>query len=215
MILTTKIELKGGDIMNKIKELRKLHKLSQIELANMIPVNQTAISQWERGITTPNPNALKRLCKIFNKSSDYFLEIETEETNTKKGVKIPVFGKVAAGIPIEAIEDIDDYEEIDASWIKDGSEFFALKIQGASMEPKISDGDVVIVRKQETIENGQIAIVTVDGEYATCKKIKKTPEGVILISTNTAYEPMVFTNKEIVELPIRILGRVVELRAKF
>lgn len=198
--------------MNKIKELRKKNKLSQKELADMIPVNQTAISQWERGITTPNPNALKRLCQIFNQTSDYFLEIEN--SNIPKGVKIPVFGEVAAGIPISAIEDIVDFEEITEE-MADKGEYFGLVIKGDSMEPRMTTGDVVIVRSQPTAETGDIAIVMVDGESATCKKIKMTPEGVMLISLNPAYEPMFYSNKQIEQLPVRIIGKVVELRAKF
>ena len=197
---------------DKIKSLRKEHKLSQEELAKMIPVNQTAISQWERGITTPNPNALKRLCQIFNKTSNYFYDME--EPKKEKGVKIAVLGEVAAGIPISAIEDIVDYEEITEELAAQG-EYFGLVIKGDSMEPSMTNGDVVIVRCQSTAENGDIAIVLVDGETATCKKIKKTPQGLMLISLNPAYEPMFYSNKEIEQLPVRILGKVIELRAKF
>lgn len=197
---------------NKLKELRLKKGLSQKELADLIPVNQTAVSQWERGVTTPNPNALKRLCQIFNQTSDYFLEIEN--SNIPKGIKIPVFSQVAAGIPISAIEDIIDYEEISEQMASNG-EYFGLVIKGDSMEPRITTGDVVIVRKQNTIENGEIAIVLINGEEGTCKKIKKTPEGVMLISLNPAHEPIFYSNKQIQELPVQIVGKVVELRAKF
>lgn len=197
---------------NKLKELRKKYNLSQKELADMIPVNQTAVSQWERGITTPNPNALKKLCKIFNQTSDFFLEIEQPQKST--GIKIPVLGDVAAGIPISAIEEIVDMEEITEEMAASG-EYFGLIIKGDSMEPRMTSGDVVIVRSQSDVDTGDIAIVLIDGETATCKKIKKTPQGLMLISLNPAYEPMFYSNKEIQELPIRILGKVVELRAKF
>lgn len=196
---------------NKIKEERKKAGLSQQELAKMIPVNQTAISQWERGVTTPNPNALKRLCQIFGKTSDFFLEIES---NQSQGIKIPVFGEVAAGVPISAIEDILDYEEITPEMANSG-EYFGLVIKGDSMEPRMTTGDVVIVRSQPFAETGDIAIVMIDGESATCKKIKMTPEGIMLISLNPNYEPMFYSKKEIQQLPVRIIGKVVELRAKF
>ena len=200
--------------MNKLKELRRKQQLSQKALADMIPVNQTAVSQWERGITTPNPNALKRLCQIFNKSANYFLEIEAPESEASKGIKIPVFGNVAAGIPISAIQDIVDYEEITEEMAAQG-EYFGLVIKGDSMEPRITDGDVIIVRSQPDADTGDIAIVMVDGENATCKKIKKTPDGIMLISLNPAYEPMFYSKKEVQQLPVRIIGKVVELRAKF
>ena len=83
------------------------------------------------------------------------------------------------------------------------------------MEPRMTTGDVVIVRSQPTAETGDIAIVMIEGENATCKKIKKTPDGIMLISLNPDYEPMFYTNKEIEQLHITILGKVVELRAKF
>ena len=196
---------------NKLKELRVKKGLSQKELADLIPVNQTAISQWERGVTTPNPNALKKLCQIFNQTSDYFLEIDSKNYNN---TKIPVFSQVAAGIPISAIEDIIDYEEISEQMASQG-EYFGLRIKGNSMETDIKNNDIVIVRKQNTIESGEIAIVLIAGEEGTCKKIKKTPEGVMLISLNTAYEPIFYSNKQIEELPVQIVGKVVELKRKY
>ena len=94
-------------------------------------------------------------------------------------------------------------------------EYAALKIKGNSMLPRFTPGDVVIVKIQSDVNDGDIAIVMVNGDEATCKKIKKTPEGVMLISTNPDYEPMFYTNREISEKPVRIWGKVVELRAKF
>lgn len=131
-----------------------------------------------------------------------------------QGVRIPVYGSVAAGIPLEAIQDIEDYEEITEDMARAGN-FAALKIKGNSMLPRFTPGDVVIVRLQDDVDTGDIAIVMVNGDEATCKKIKKTPEGVMLISTNPEYEPMFYSNQEIADLPVRIWGKVVELRAKF
>lgn len=93
-------------------------------------------------------------------------------------------------------------------------EYFGLQIKGHSMEPKISDGDIVIVRRQPDVDSGDIAVVLVNGDDATVKRVKKSPQGVTLIPSNPAYEPMYYTNAEIESLPVKILGRVVELRAK-
>jgi repressor LexA len=136
------------------------------------------------------------------------------ETIQKRGVRIPVYGNVAAGIPIEAITDIDDYEEITQEMASNG-EYIALRIHGDSMSPRMTDGDIIIVRLQDDVDSGDTAVVMINGGDATCKKIKKTEDGVMLISTNPQYEPMFFSNKDIIELPIRVLGKVVELRAKF
>ena len=94
-------------------------------------------------------------------------------------------------------------------------EFFGLQIHGDSMEPRMKDGDVVIVRQQNDAETDNIVIAVVNGNEATCKRLKKYAEGIALISTNPSYEPMYFSNKEIAEKPVRIIGVVKELRAKF
>ena len=139
---------------------------------------------------------------------------ERQMFSTAKSTRIPVYGSVAAGIPLDAIQDIEDYEEITDEMARAG-EYAALKIKGNSMLPRFTPGDVVIVKLQNDVDNGDIAIVMVNGDEATCKKIKKTPEGVMLISTNPDYEPMFYTNREIEEKPVKIWGKVVELRAKF
>ena len=95
------------------------------------------------------------------------------------------------------------------------SALLALRIKGSSMEPRFAEGDVVIVRRQPDAESGDIVIVTVGDEEATCKKLQKTPDGLMLISLNPAYAPMFYSRRECVSLPVRIYGRVVELRARF
>ena len=201
--------------MNNIKKYRQLHDMKQVELAKIVGVTQGALSGWENGKFEPDIKSLDKMAKIFGITVDELLGRETVTSEKKrKGVHIPVFGSVAAGRPIEAITDIEDWEEIPEDMAATG-EFAALRIRGDSMEPRIASGDVVIVRLQNTIENGEIGIVFINGDEATCKKIKKTPEGVLLISINPAYEPMFYSNREIEELPIRVWGKVVELRAKF
>lgn len=192
-----------------LKSLRKRKGLSQTELAQKLGVSKSAVSMYEVGERMPDYEMLKTISAIFNVDINYLYGVPD-----KKPVRIPVYGSVAAGIPIEAITDIEDYEEISLDMAASGK-YAALKIKGDSMEPRFTEGDVVIVKLQDTVENGEIAIVMVNGDEATCKKIKKTPEGVMLISTNPAYEPMFYSNKDIEEKPVRIWGKVVELRAKF
>lgn len=197
--------------MNRIRDLRKAAGFSQQQLASLLYVNQTAVSQWERGVTTPNSDTLLKLCEIFNTSTDDILGRST----AFKGVKIPVLGEVRAGLPIEAVENIIDYEEISAELARSG-EYFALRIVGDSMEPRIREGDVVIVRKQPDLESGEVGIVLVNGDSATVKKVVKHADGISLIAYNAAsYPPHFYTKKEITTLPVTIIGKVVELRAKF
>ncbi|MGM9682903.1 MAG: LexA family protein, partial [Eubacteriales bacterium] len=111
-------------------------------------------------------------------------------------------------------ENPDDWEEISETMAHNG-EYIALRIKGDSMEPRMKTGDVIIVRLQNDVDNGEIAVVRANGDEATCKKIKKTPEGLMLLSLNPEYEPIFYTAKQVQELPVSIIGKVVELRAKF
>ena len=130
------------------------------------------------------------------------------------GIRIPVLGRVQAGIPFEAVEEILDWEEISPEMAATG-DYFALRIRGQSMEPRMCDGDVIIIRKQSDVDNGDIAVVLVNGFEATVKKIKKTESGVTLIPSNPAFDPIFYANDEIKELPVQVIGKVVELRAKY
>lgn len=93
-------------------------------------------------------------------------------------------------------------------------EFFGLRIKGDSMEPRIFHGDTVIVRQQDDVDNGDVAIVMINGSDATCKKVEKHDNGIMLVPLNRKYEEKFYTNEDIEKLPVRIIGKVVELRAK-
>lgn len=140
--------------------------------------------------------------------------VHTNLTKKRRGVTINVLGRVAAGIPIEAIEDIIDTEEISEALASTG-EFFGLLIDGDSMEPDIHKGDIVIVRQQNDAESGEIVIAMVNGGDATCKRLIKYAEGISLVSLNNNYAPMFFSNKDVAEKPVRIIGKVVESRRKW
>ncbi|MEA4831811.1 LexA repressor [bioreactor metagenome] len=198
-----------NDQAGNIRALRRRSGLSQSEFAARIGVHQTAVSQWETGRTAPDSATAKKIAKLFGTDIGYILGV----SYVKEAVRIPVLGSVAAGIPMSAVEDILDFEEISAETAARG-EYFALRIKGDSMEPKISDGDVVIVRSCSDCDSGKTVIALIGNGEATCKKLKKTSEGIFLISMNTAYEPIFFSNRDIHSLPVVILGAVEELRAK-
>lgn len=201
----------------RLKMLREEKGLTQKDLAEKLSLTPKAISFYELGSREPSGDALIHMAHILGTTTDYLLgNSTTKEAEQKvgRGVRIPVLGRVVAGIPIEAVEEILDYEEITPELAASG-EFFALKIRGHSMEPRMMEGDVVIVRRQDDVESGDIAIVLVNGNEATVKRVKKQEDGITLIATNTSvYEPHYYSNKEIEELPVRILGKVVELRGK-
>lgn len=159
------------------------------------------------------------MADFFGVSVDYLLGRDEgageRPAPTRPGSKwIPVLGSVVAGVPVEAVEEILDWEEIDAKTAAQG-DHFALKVKGSSMEPSLLDGDVVIVRMQPSSDDGDIVVAIVNGDEATVKKIKKRPEGLMLIPNNPTFEPMFYSNEEIERLPVQILGKVVELRRTY
>lgn len=211
--------------MNNIKKYRLQAGMKQIELCNIIGISQGALSGWENGRYEPDIKSLNKMAEYFNITVDELLgnirsgSLEgnggtQEQAKPRKGVRIPVLGYVPAGMPIEAIEDILDYEEITPEMARNG-EHFALKIKGDSMIPNIMDGDIVIVRMQPNVESGETAIVKVNGDEATCKRVVKQKSGISIVANNPLYEPVFFTNKEIEELPVTVIGKVVELRRSF
>ena len=195
----------------RIKLAREDLKLTKRELAKRLGVHESSINKYEKGLVDIPLSKISELSRVLNVTEAYLMGWEEEK---KQGLKIPVLGTVAAGIPISAIEDILDYEEVPQSWESQG-EFFALRIKGDSMQPKMDDGDVVIVRQQSDANSGDTVIALVNGDDATCKKLQKTDNGIMLVSTNPNYLPMFFTKEEIVTKPVVILGKVVELRSKF
>lgn len=203
-----------------IKNLNKYldsFQMNQADLANRLSVNKSVVSSWLSGSRYPRMNTMEKIANIFNIEKSDLIENKSEEQSLPrqaKGTRIPVLGRVAAGIPIEAIEDVEDWEEIPESMAKSG-EYFALKIKGKSMEPRIMEGDVVIVRKQPCVDSGDVAIVLVNGTDATVKQVTKSENGITLIGWNpSVFSPQVYNNEQIKSLPIQILGKVIEVRGK-
>lgn len=198
----------------RLKKLREDLGLSQEEVAKRIGVGRTTYVKYETGDSKPI-RKINELSKLFGVDADYILCIDSPENKESKYIRIPVLGRIIAGLPMEAIEDPIDWEEIPRELAATG-DFFALKVKGHSMEPRILEGDVVIVKRQPDVESGKIAVVLVNGNEATLKRVKKQKEGITLIATNISiYEPHFYTNEEIEKLPVQILGEVVELRGKF
>lgn len=190
-------------------------KKTQKEVADSIGVSPQTFNTWCQGIALPRMGKVQLLADYFHiNKTDLIDDRIHKQGSSSNGVVINVLGRVAAGVPIDAIEEIIDTEEISENMAKTG-EFFGLQIHGDSMEPKMSEGDVVIVRKQDDAENGDIVIALINGHDATCKRLLKYVGGISLISLNSKYEPMLFNNEEIENKPVKIIGKVIELRCKF
>ena len=212
------------DMGKKLREQRVKCNLTQRDVANAVGVTEATVSRWESGhIDNMRRDKIADLARVLRVSPLFIMGIDNEppappaasEKPHRKGVKIPVLGYVRAGIPMYAEENIIDYEEISQQWARSG-EYFGLRIRGDSMLPTLHDGDTIIVRKQSDVDNGDIAIVLVNGDDATVKEIHEEPDGVTLIGHNVAvYAPHFYSNRQIQELPVQIIGKVVELRRKF
>lgn len=196
----------------RIKERRIALHYTQEELAQKLGLQKSAIAKYENGrVENIKRSIIALMSDVLECSPSYLMGLD--DKIGCRGVKINVLGRVAAGIPIHAVEDIIDTEEIPAEMAKTG-EFFGLKIKGDSMEPRIYDGDVVIVRQQSDADSGDIVIALVNGDDATCKRLTKYAGGIGLISLNSKYEPMMFSEADVKEKPVKIIGKVVELRGK-
>lgn len=199
---------------SNLKKFMSLNNISIEDISKISNVTTTEVKIWLNGIEVPKLNKIKPLAEYFGCFISDLTEKVGRSTTHPRGVRIPVLGRVVAGIPIEAIEEILDYEEISESMARTG-DFFALQVKGDSMEPRMYEGDVVIVRKQETAQTGDVAIVLVNGDEATVKKIRIMDSGIMLIPFNTKYDPWIYTAEDIERLPVKIIGKVVECRQKY
>ena len=200
--------------MNRIKELRKARGITQDELTGILNVQRATLSKYETGFIPLTADTISILTEYFNVTSDYLLG-HTKYPTKEKGHKVPVLGAIPAGIPIEAIEDILDYEEISADWLSGGREYFALMITGNSMAPKYQDKDIVIFQKAQAFDSGDECAVIVNGHDATFKKVIKQEYGIVLQPLNTTdYEPEFFNKRAIADMPVNIIGIARELRRK-
>ena len=203
--------------MKNLKFLRKKNNITLQKLADYLHTGTSTISQYESGKREASFDTIEKLADYFNVSIDYLLgreNIEIEKIKPK-GIKIPVLGTIPAGIPIEAIEDILDYEEISEDMARKG-EYFALKVKGDSMLPTIKDGDIVIIKKCDDAESGKICVVMINGYDATLKEIKKDPDnqGLWVLPHNSScdFKPTFYSNKEVEDVPVRVIGVAVEIR---
>lgn len=209
--------MKTGDI---IRNNRIEKGLTQEELGLIIGVKKAAVQKWESGaVENLKRSSIKKLSEFFNIPVTELLDMDDDDDFDKKEIvkkserttRIPILGFVAAGTPIEKIEDIKGYIDI-PEWLSKRGNYFALNVKGKSMEPDLLDGDIIVVREQKMVENDEIAVVVVDSEEATVKQIKIDDKGLMLVPFNRDYQPLFFTPADVENKPVTIIGKVVELR---
>lgn len=198
----------GRNITKRLIEKDK----TQQDMCNDLGWKKGTVSAWVNGTRMPKMDKIDIMCKYFGCERDDLL-FDAREMKMMRSVSIPVYARVAAGIPLEASEEIVDREEIPKKWTEFG-DYYGLRIRGDSMQPRIEEGDVVIVRKQSTADDGQTVIAIVNGNDAVCKKLKVYKDGIALVSNNPMYAPMYFSTSDTQDIPVRIIGRVVEIRGK-
>ena len=182
--------------MNVIRELRKKKGMSQKELADVCCVHQTAVSQWENGRTLPDINSLKMLANVLEVSVEVLIGNEDAENKNR----IQGFDRITAESAPQKLGK---------------SEYFALSVTDESMAPTIQPGDTVIISRSRIPINGDIAAVAIGKSDVMLKRIIKKDTSILLVSENPVFEPLVFTYTQADELPVTVLGRVIEMRRRF
>lgn len=214
---------------NRLRKALEYNNMKPIDLANKTNINKSLISSYLNGVCKARQDKLDIIAKTLDVSEGWLMGydvsmerewIEDAEIDNaryietpKKTVKIPILGKVPAGIPIEAIEDILGYEEIPAEMIHHG-DYFALQIDGDSMYPDYHRGDTIIIKQQPDCESGDDCVVMVNGDDATFKRVIKQEKSIILKPLNNEYEPYMFSEYDILTKPVRIIGVAIEVRRK-
>lgn len=213
-------------LAEKLVELRTNKGVSQSEVANYLGITRTAYSKYESGASRP-VRRLNEIANYYHVSIDYLLGNDNNNNNfnTPKetslvsniykitdDVIIPIVGKIACGKPLLAEENIEGYISVDrkheACW--------ALRINGDSMKPKLMDGDIAVIQPAADVSSSEMAIVSVGGDEATCKYVKKAGNGIMLVAENSAvYEPTFYSAEEVRDLPIRVIGKVIESRRRY
>ena len=193
-------------VADRVKIQREKLGWSQQELADRMGlVNRSSVSQIEKSGNDITLNNIERLSEALMCSIPYLMGYSE---NSDSMTQIPILGRVAAGKPIIANEYIEGYEEIPNRLAQTG-DYFALRIHGDSMSPKIEDGDIVIVKQTDTSENDKIIIALVDGnENAVCKRLKTYKDSLALVSINPNYEPMIFSKSN----QCKVIGEVIQIR---
>lgn len=223
------------DFSDRLKKAMSDKQMKQVDLCNKTGIDKALISNYLSGKYKAKQDKLHKLAIALDVSEgwlmgydvdmdrEWFEEKEPSEISidnaryietTTKTIKIPVLGKVPAGVPIEAIQDILGYEEIPASMLKSGNNYFALKIDGDSMYPDYKTGDIIIIKQQSDCNSGDDCVVMVNGDDATFKRVIKQEKSIILKPLNNNYEPYYFDEYEILTKPVKIIGIAIEVRRK-
>lgn len=209
--------------MNRLNKAIVLREIKPIELSEKTGIDKSKISSYMSGRYKAKQDGVYLLAQaldvdeIWLMGYDVPMERKKDESNvfpiTDMPKKVPVVGRISAGLPILATENIEGYEFAPSSQIKKGYTYFYLIVKGDSMNLKFHNGDLVLVQKQDILENDEIGVIAINGDDATVKKFKKE-NGLVLLepmSTNPEYTVQIYDPKKI---SVRIIGKVVSYQGK-
>ena len=217
---------KGGVLVNRIRELRKKHNMTQAKLAERIGSGQNTLSYWERGIYDIDTTSMYKMADLFGVSVDYLLgrenarslpsqpPIPEDAVDPPQMYPVPIVSTIPAGIPIFSEMDIEGYEMAD---VRNPEGHVYLRVRGSSMVGAgILDGDLALIRLQPTADTGDIVAAQVNGDHeTTLKRFKREGSTVLLMPANPAYEPIVLTVKQFEQDEARIFGVLVGIQRKY
>lgn len=218
------MEFSTKEFSQYLRAIRESLGYSIYDVNKLCEISPSYLSLMENGKRRPSPIILKKLSSIYHidyndllmKSgfADLVENNKTENINSSNSAIVFIYGTIPAGIPMECIEDVIDTEEISQDMLKGGKQYFGLKVKGNSMEPEYLDGDTLILEKVDNCESGDDCVIMVNGNDGTFKRVFKNENGIILQPLNSEYAPLVFTNEQIENLPVKVIGIVEEIRRK-
>lgn len=205
------------------EELLKRRGITAYKFCKDTGVNSSTISTWKKNNSKARPELAEIVCTYFDVSLDYLMNGEALSNKLPKGafpvetsmfVKIPIIGSIRCGEPLFADCNIEDYEYTYIETLRGGGDFFYLRAKGDSMiNAGISEGDLLLIRAQSDVDSGDIAIININGEEETLKRVIKKDKAIILQPENPAYETKIFIGKELED--IHIQGRLMNVLKKY
>ena len=195
-----------------LRRYMRLNNKDRNDVARDLEIPYSTLTDWYNGNIYPRIDKIQILANYFG-----IQKSDLVESNSNSNKSIPILGTVKAGYNWLAEENVIGYitdKDTIKDYEKNINEYFALKVTGDSMLPLLSDGDLVIVHDQDDVESGQTAVILINGEEATVKKVIKTNEGIELHAMNPYYPIKKFTFDDMKNIPIKIIGRVKEAKIK-
>ena len=199
---------------NFVRLFRETGKLKK-DLADYLGVSTNTVTSWCTGQKVPRTDKLDKICNFFRVERSDLLQPHDESPplTAMDVIKIPLLGRVVAGDPQEAIQEADEFIYIPSMNHRRSDDYFALRVNGESMEPNLMDGDIAIVHIQPDVDSGQIAVVLIDNQDSTVKRVFITPDGITLVADNPAvFKPTFYSNEACTTRPVKVIGRVISIQ---